>query len=228
MPTGYEVCWEFFLVTAGNMEEIPRLLGLPRSTVTLTPIPSGGRFHIVVPQRTPLFARVWRVLSWPFTMRTAARELKDAHETLSERYLELEDARTKLDRQATQLRTAHSVNDLVQRDLDLARTLDTVAKALVDEAGFVWAEITLRVTERNETRTARTASFGAADHDLPLDRVLEARGGEVIGDLRVSPKPGSRREDSEELLAFIVPTLAMALQNALSYQALADYRSGLE
>src|SRR5262249_13069773 len=32
----------------------------------------------------------------------------------------------------------------------------------------------------------------------------------------------------DELLAFIAPTLAMALQNALSYQALADYRSGLE
>jgi len=50
----------------------------------------------------------------------------------------------------------------------------------------------------------------------------------VIGDLRVAPKPGASREEREELLAFIVPTLAVALENALSYQALADYRSGLE
>jgi signal transduction histidine kinase len=231
LPERYEVCWDFFIVTAGHMEEIPRLLGLPRSTVTLTRIPGGGRFHVLVPQRTPLLARLWGVLTWPFTVRAAARELKDAHETLIERYLELEDARAKLDRQATQLRTAHSVNDLVQRELDLARTLDTVAKALVDEAGFVWAEISLPATDLGDAasaRTARIARFGADEHDLPLERALEARGGVVIGDLRVAPKPGASREEREELLAFIVPTLAVALQNALSYQALANYRSGLE
>jgi signal transduction histidine kinase len=228
LPDGYEVCWDFFIVTAGNMEELPRLLGLPRSTVTLTPITGGGRFHIVVPERTPLFARLWRLLTWPFTVRSAARELKEAHETLLERYEEIEDARTKLDRQATQLRTAHTVNDLVQRDLDLARTLDTVAKALVDEAGFAWAEITLRATDPGGPGSARVARYGEPDHDPPLERALEARGGEIIGDLRVAPRPGAHRDEREELIAFIVPTLAMALQNALSYQALADYRSGLE
>lgn len=228
MPEGYEVCWDFFTVATGHMEELPRLLGLPRSTVTLTRLAGGGRFHIIVPQGTSFLARLWRVLTWPFTVRTAARELKDAHETLIERYLEIEDARAKLDRQATQLRTAHSVNDLVQRDLDLARTLDTVAKALVDEAGFVWAEISLRASDATDPGLARVARFGADEHELPLERVLEARGGEVIGDLRVAPKPGANREEREELLAFIVPTLAVALQNALSYQALADYRSGLE
>jgi hypothetical protein len=101
MSDGYEVCWDFFLLSTGNMEEIPRLLGLPRSTVTLTPLPRGGRFHIIVPERTPLLTRVWRALIWPFTVRSAARELKAAHETLIERYLEIEDARAKLDRQAT-------------------------------------------------------------------------------------------------------------------------------
>jgi signal transduction histidine kinase len=228
MREGYEVCWDFYTVTIGHMEELPTLLGLPRSTVKLTRLANGGRYHVVIPQGTPLLARLWRLLTWPFTVRSAARELKDAHETLFERYLEIEDARAKLDRQATQLRTAHSVNDLVQRDLDLGRTLDTVAKALVDEAGFVWAEISLRATDPGEGASARVARFGAAEHDQLLERALEARGGEVIGDLRVAPRPGANREEREELLAFIVPTLAVALQNALSYQALADYRSGLE
>ena len=210
MSDGYEVCWDFYLVTIGHMEELPTLLGLPRSTVTLTRLPNGGRYHVVIPRGTPLLARLWRLLTWPFTVRTAARELKEAHETLIERYLEIEDARAKLDRQATQLRTAHSVNDLVQRDLDLVRTLDTVAKALVDEAGFMWAEIALRVTDPSDGASARIARCGAAEHEPPLERVLEARGGEVIGDLRVAPKPGANREEREELLAFIVPTLAVA------------------
>ena len=38
-------------------------------------------------------------------------------------------------------------------------------------------------------------------------------------------RPAPDRGEREELLAFIAPTLAMALQNALSFQALDDYRS---
>ncbi|MEO7729632.1 MAG: ATP-binding protein, partial [Kofleriaceae bacterium] len=232
LPPGFEVCWPFFLLSKGNFEEMPRLLGYPQANVELERLPRGGKYHITIPRRARLFARMLRAITWPFTVRAAARELQDAHETLIERYLELEDARAKLDRQATQLHTTHSVNELVQRDLDLARTLDTVAKALVDEAGFASAEITLRAPTTPEAGTAggaaRHAQFGTATDEPPLERALEARGGEVIGDLRVTPRPDANRSEREELIAFIAPTLAMALQNALSYQALADYRSGLE
>jgi signal transduction histidine kinase len=227
LPEGYEVCWDFFLISKGNFEEMPRLLGYPAANVKLEPIPHGGRYHITIRQRTRLVSRIYRTLTWPFTVRAAARELRDAHETLIERYLEIEDAKAKLDRQATQLRTAHTVNDLVQRDLDLARTLDTVARALVDEAGFVWAEIRLRPADPEASGAARTVRFGGGDHDPPLTRTLEVQG-ERIGELEVAPRAGANRAEREELLAFIMPNLAMALQNALSYQALADYRSNLE
>ena len=196
LPDGYEVCWDFFVIVSGNNEELPRLFGLPPATVKLSRIPRGGRMEISVPSwRVPLVKQIWRVLTWPFTVRAAARELQEAHETLVERYDEIEDARAKLDRQATQLRTAHSVNDLVQRDLDLTRVLDTVAKALVEEAGFAWAQITLRPTDTKDAGSdpgaTRVARFGAGEHDPPLERALEARGGEVIGDLWVAPKPGA-------------------------------------
>jgi signal transduction histidine kinase len=236
LPEGYDLPWNFFLTTSGNMEEVPRLLGLPRSTVTLTKIARGGRFRVVMPRSAPLLARLWRLLTSPFTVRSAARELKDAHETLLDRYVQIEDAQTKLDRQATQLRIAHAVNELVQSELDLARTLATVVKALVEEAGFAWAEIILRDVDPDITPThirldraaARKAAYGTGARDGLLARTLEGRGGEVIGDLKLAPKPGANRGEREELIAFIAPTLAVALQNALSYQALADYRSGLE
>src|SRR5665647_279017 len=81
LPEGFEVCWEFFIVSAGNMEELPKLLGLQRSRVTLTRLPNGGHMHIVVPKGTPLFPRIWHFLVRPFRGRAAARELKEAHET---------------------------------------------------------------------------------------------------------------------------------------------------
>jgi signal transduction histidine kinase len=229
LPEGYEVCWDFFLISKGNFEEMPRLLGYPASQVELERIPHGGRYHITIRQRTRLVTRILRTLTWPFTVRAAARELRDAHETLIERYHEIEDAKAQLDRQATQLRTAHTVNDLVQRDLDLARTLDTVARALVEQAGFAWAEIRLHPPDPEEAAAARTLRFGGGDgdHEPALTRALEVQG-QRIGELEVAPRTGANRAEREELLAFIAPTLAMALQNALSYQALADYRSNLE
>src|ERR1700733_8667642 len=78
LPAGFEICWDFYIISMGNMEELPRLLGLPRSKVTLSHIPRGGRFHILVPDRTPFLRRIWRALTWPFVARAAARELKDA------------------------------------------------------------------------------------------------------------------------------------------------------
>jgi signal transduction histidine kinase len=231
LPDEFEVCWPFFLLSKGNFEEMPRLLGYPAADVQLDRIARGGRYHITVPRRPRLVVRIFRTLTSPFTVRAAARELRDAHETLIERYLEIEDAKAKLDRQATQLRTAHTVNDLVQRDLDLGRTLATISRALVDEAGFASAEI--RLGPGADAPPSRIARFGdsggadAGDGEPPLARALEVHG-EVIGQLEVRPRAGANRGEREELLAFIVPTLAMAVANALSYQALADYRNNLE
>ena len=242
----YTASPEFFWMTRGAFISMPRLVGAGDAAVDMT-IDDGrlATYRVRYNRRRSALGSVLRALSWPFTARAAARELKDAHESLIERYLEIEHARARLDRQATQLRTAHAVNDLVARDLDLGRTLDAVARALVDEAGFAWAEIAVRPTGPGDSNTARVARFGAEDLErgsredqddgrervalaVPFERRLEARGGEVIGELRVAPRPGANRDERDELLAFIAPTLATALQNALSYQALADYRSGLE
>jgi len=214
LPDGYEAIWDFFQISAGNMEELSRLLGHPRAKVTLTRIPNGGRYHILVPPGTALFPRIWRFLTRPFTARTAARELREAHEALLERYEELESARMKLDRQAAQLRTAHTLNDLVLRDLDLERTLQTIVSALVDEARFTWAEIKLVDGDRQIWHGLRGA-------ETPLVRVLEARGGQRLGEVVVTAEVGANRVEREELLAFISPTLSLALENAV-------YRSGLE
>lgn len=215
LPEGFEVCWDFFLISSGNMEELPRLFGLPRAKLKLSRLPRGARMEIEIPTaRIPLFPRIWRIITWPFTARTAARELKEAHETLVERYAQLQDARSKLDRQATQLRTAHRINELAQRSLEVEHTLDTIAKALVEEAGFAWAEIEL-------PDLSRTARAGEHTTDEPLRRVLAGRAGQTIANLTVAPARDADRDERDELLEFIVPGLAIAVENAI-------YRSGLE
>ncbi|MBZ0238486.1 MAG: hypothetical protein K8M05_39600, partial [Deltaproteobacteria bacterium] len=225
LPEGYPVSWEFMEITAGNFEEMPRLLGYPAAKVDLSPIERGGRFHITVPKRTPFLTRMRRVVTWPLTVRAAARELQEAHLTLQERYEQLEDARTRLDRQATQLRTAYTVNELIQGDLDLDRTVDAIARALVGEAGFAGAELDVSA-HVGDVAVARTVHRGTTEGKA-LVRTLDVQG-ERIGELRVFPKPDADRAEREELLAFIVPTVAMALHNALSFHAVQDYRRSLE
>src|SRR5262249_25517901 len=58
LADGYDICWDFFIITSGNFEEMPRLLGYPRAKVELTRLPRGGRFHITVPKRTPFLTRL--------------------------------------------------------------------------------------------------------------------------------------------------------------------------
>jgi signal transduction histidine kinase len=220
LPEGFEVCWEFFVITIGNFEEMPRLLGLPRSKVTLTRIPNGGRFHIKVPEGTPLLTRIWRVFTWPFTARAAARELRSAHADLRERFDELEQARLTLDVQATRLATAHTISNVIHGDLDLARTVQSITTALVEQARFSWAKIEV-------AQAAVTAEFGKPNNGIVLERQLATKTG-AIGKIVVHPQPGSDQAEHEELLSFVEPTLSMAIQNALAYRELNEYKTGLE
>ncbi len=223
---GLEICWEFFVITSGNFVEMPRLLGYPAAEVTLTPIPRGGRFHVVVANRTSILTRIKRALTWPFTVRTAARELEAAHETLQERYEQLEDARTQLDRQATRLRTAHKVTQLIQADLDLDRTLELIAEALIDEAGFVGVELDVAVT-MDEVPIERAARRGATTGGT-LRRELAGQGQQRIGELRVFLAESADPAEGEAVLAFLVPSVSMALVNAVTFRVVEDYRQALE
>ena len=216
LPEGFEVCWDFFVISAGNVEEMPRLLGHPRATVALSRIPNGGRYHIYVPPGIALFPRMWRFLSRPFTARAAARELREAHEQLQDRYEDLEAARQTLDKQAAQLRTANTINALVQQDLDLARTLPRIATLLVGEAGAAWTGIRIDEPPLRAEHGVREASTRAT-----IDLPLSARTGTALGELSVLPRSEDAYDDMRALLELILPTLSLTVENA-------QYRSGLE
>lgn len=218
---GYEMCWDFFIVSIGNFEEMPVLLGAPRASVAISPLPNGARYRIVVPKRTALVTKVRRALTCPFTAASAARELKEAHETLLERYQELETARSALHRQATHLRIANEVSSLVQRDLDLKVTVESAVAALVSEAGFASAHII--VDHEGEAISAERGQHAARE----LARDLTGQGGQRMGKLVVTCSE-PEVDERAALLAFVTPMVAMAVHNAVSYHSLQLYRANLE
>jgi signal transduction histidine kinase len=216
LPDGYEMCWDFFIISGGNFEQIPKFLGLPRAEVDLTRLPNGCRYRIQIPSGSPLLVRIRRWLTWPFTVRAAARELQAAHESLLDRFEELEEARGKLDRQASHLRVAHAVNDLLLRDVELSTLIATLVAALVKTAGFPWAKLSL---DNGDAQLA--AEAGKSSEETKLVRAVEAQGGEVIGELQVGIGAASDLQEREDLLALITPALSTGLQNAM-------YRTSLE
>jgi signal transduction histidine kinase len=226
LEDGYQICWEFFVITSGNFEEMPRLLGLPPAKVKLTRLPRGGRLHVTLPQRVRFLTRLRRALTWPFTIRAAARELKEAHETLLERYEQLEDARTKLARREVLLDTAYRAGQQIWSERDPSTTATAIAEALVEVSGFASATVDAAPTEAPE-RLERAAASNVAEVGEALRLDLSGRG-RVTGEIVVTPRADADHDEAQTLLDLLAPTIALALDNAFAYRELADYQKGLE
>ena len=226
LDDGIEVCREFFLVSWGSFRALPTLLGLPMADVTMTLDATTAVFEIEHPVGGGILGWLRRLVTWPITVRAAARELKDAHETLQARYSELDDARSVLALQATQLSVAHTISQLIHGDLDVDRTLHAMAEALVNVGAYVRAEVRLstvvegRLLELHASQGVETSGDGITAGMLSRGR--------SIGEVQVWQKPDHDPRERRQLLEFVLPTLSMALDNAISYRELTDYRSALE
>jgi len=223
---GYATCREFFLITLGGFTALPRVFGLPPATVVMREGNNGAVYDITYPRGGGALAWLRKLLTWPFTVRVAARELKDAHEVLQQRYAELEEARGVLALQATQLGVAHTISQLIHGDLDVSRTLQAMAEALVNVGGFVSAEVHLS-TVVDGKMLEMNAAQGSPPLTEPVCSTMQSRG-RYIGDVRVWHAVDQDPRERHQLLEFVLPTLSMALDNAISYRELTDYREALE
>jgi signal transduction histidine kinase len=226
LPDDYARSRAFWVTTKGGLAAIPQLMALKPARVELQETPWGARYDIFYPRGGAWLAWAARLVTWPFTLRTAARELKEANEVLKARYAELDEARGVLALQATQLTVAHTISQLIHRDLDISRTLQAMAEALVNAGNYVCAEVHLSAVVDGKLLELR-ASQGEQLPTEPIVATVQSRG-RVMGDVRVWHAPEHDPRERGQLLEFVLPTLSMALDNAISYRELAQYRDSLE
>jgi signal transduction histidine kinase len=222
---GYPLSREFHLLTKGAFQVVPTVLWLPAAEVEMEDLPNGVRYHVRYPEGGGFPRKLIKALAWPFTARVAAHQLMEANEVLETRYQELDQARLVLANQATQLRTAHRISQLIHGDLDLDRVVAAVADALIEAAKFAAVEMSLSVDVEGKLLELRHSAGDRLDR-APLQFPVESRG-RKIGELRLwstTENPDGVRE----LMDSVLPTVAMALENALSYRVLVDYRENLE
>src|SRR6185503_18935118 len=141
LAEGLEVCWAFFLMTKGACIEMPRVLGYRAADVQLERIPRGGRYLITIPSRTPLLTKIRRAVTFPFAARAAARELKEANETLVDRNEQLELAQGALERQRLLLDAAYKTGQRIWGHREADATAAAIVESLADTDWFGGATI---------------------------------------------------------------------------------------
>jgi hypothetical protein len=183
LPDGHEVCWDFFVISKEIWRSfrgswVCRDQGQADASSPRRPVPHRGA---TADRSSPDLADDH--VAGDRAVHCSNAAASSGRQALLERYEQLEEARERVGHQATQRQTAHTVNDLIHADLDLGRTLQTIAKVLVEQAGFGFAEIKL------SEPVTRSARFGDPIGDAPFVRLLEARAGRGIGQLTVEARP---------------------------------------
>jgi signal transduction histidine kinase len=220
----HQDCRELFILSKQGLAMIPTIIGLPPATVQMREIQRGAVYDIVYPEGGGALWWVRRALMWPFAARKVARELKAANELLHERYAQLEEAQMKIQHQARQLRTAFSVSQLIRSNLDLDATIEAVAQSLVEAAHFAAAKVA--VFARSELAgLSRVVTKGdTLSSERVLTKTLEARG-QTLGELSVRLRARADLHEAEELLDQIASSVAMEINDALSFTLLTEYRN---
>lgn len=220
---GYEPCIPFFLITKGAFAALPVLFGLPGASVELHIQGGAARYTITLPPQRPFLARIRRFVVTPFRAPVLAGELQEASEVVVQRYGELQEAKKTIAQQARALETAHNISKRLHATFDLERALSVIVGALVELGGFSYARVELD----GDARSAESPSASESPPAGVVHRPLEGRD-RLLGQLYLVPKPDHTKEELDQLLSYVVPVVSLALEEAIAYAELEEYRDQLE
>ncbi len=140
----------------------------------------------------------------------------------------LDPASKPLEREARRLQTACSIIQAIHTELSLHKVVEGIVTSLVDVGGFASARLSIEATIEN-VHLAHTHEVGSIGQGDPLrhETPVFIRGIEV-GSLVVGYRCADTAEEQGELLEFILPTLFMGIDHAVSFAEVLDYRETLE
>ena len=216
----------FFAIVEGFFVNCPLLFGLPPAKVDITESATGATLIIDYPPGGGFVYHARRTLISVFSGRAAAHELAASNEALFARYQDLQSARDQLERQARHMRAAAAIGQLVHGERDLPRTLDVIAGALVENARFDGAELAIDTTFEGIAISERVFR-GQRSATPPLALPIRIQQSD-IGTLTLWSSASGDATRLDEINDHIAPTIFMAIDDALTFTVLVDYRQKLE
>ncbi len=222
----HEFCPEIFLISKGVWEQFGEQVGHKEFKIDVTWIHQGVIF-IVSWKREGILFKLKRWLHWLFNIRKAFLDLTDSHEELLNQYNKLEESKKILQQQTTQLKTAYEITKSIRRSSDIRETLNTIAEALVKDAGFSSAHIKL-FKDFDDTEINLKVHSGAEDKIVSpifLPLIINEM---TIGEIVIYPQIGKDLEECNELLKYLTPIINITIHDSLVLNSVVDHRNNLE
>jgi len=226
LEEGYEFCPEFFLISKGTWEQLALQIGHKGTNVNLTLVPPNAVFDVSWNREGFLF-KIRRAIKWLFNFKKAFLELTESHGELRNQYNKLEESKKLLQKQTTQLKTAHEISTSIRQSLNIKDTLKAIADILVKEAGFTFASIRLfkDMEDNNIDIKTETGEEIKSISRIQQEIIINEK---KIGALIVSPNLETDYRVIDELLIYLSPVINIAIHDALVLRAIIDYKDNLE
>jgi signal transduction histidine kinase/DNA-binding response OmpR family regulator len=219
-------CPEFFYISKGTWEELGTRIGHREFRVDVTITANGGIFDVSWRRETFIY-KITRWFKWLFNIRKAFYDLNETHIELLNEYNKLEDSKELLQKQTTQLKTAHEISTSIRQSLDINDTLKTLTEILISEAGFTFASIHLfkdldsnNIEIKSETGE-NIKSISQIKHEIIINE-------QIIGEIVLNPVSGIDYREVNELINYLSPVINIAIHDALVFRTIVDYRDNLE
>ncbi|MEZ4360364.1 MAG: ATP-binding protein [Kofleriaceae bacterium] len=220
---------EYLLISKGGIASMPTLLGYPEAHVELQVSGPQAVFDVTMRPKRPSLIR--RVVQAVRGSQETADELLATNEALTRRLEELSAANAHieaqaatLDDQAKRLQLAHDVSKMIHGKVDVRETLGKIAEALLTHGGVTYVKLDLAAHGAHEAASV-SAPAAAAPPDGEGQRFpIEIRTREVAN-LLLWAQDGVQLEP---MLEYVLPVVAMAIDNALAFRELEAFQRDLQ
>jgi signal transduction histidine kinase len=213
---GYEPCPDFFHFAAGGFQALPELVGLQRARVSMVWIDRGARFEIEFEARSSRRAKLLRLITRSSDARATAKELNEAIHVLEQRNVELVSIREQVERQRALLDVAYQLGQEIFAERDLKKIARSVIESLISRGGVAGVRFAIAPSPAIELDGGRMTGEPVFTSALPGE---PSRGRIEIW---------AADQDVRGLMELVLPTVTLAIDNAIAYRELAEYQRGLE
>lgn len=236
LAPGHRDCPALFHILHGALVALPRAWGQGPSEVALELSPGSATYTIrTSSSRRGLLSRTLRGIRARFAFPAMLRELEDQQAAIDTSYRELREAHARISVQATDLARVDSIGRELSKDVDLDRVLDGLVRILGEELRFDGVELWLIEESADDadqpTRTSapmrRVRQHGVVS-GLRTRRHALFSAGRLLGELVVHRPRGHDPVDTSQILDLLIPWIALALDNALTYDRLERHAEALE
>jgi PAS domain S-box-containing protein len=211
IPEGYAGSVLFFQAYEAGLRAVPTLLGHRDAAIDSEISPRRARFLIRTPRRATLLGRLRRLLQLPVAARDAYEEFTRQQHHLNRALDEVRVAQDELRGRVEQIATLDRLGRTLSRQLGSDRLPERILEFLIERFRWTGASLVVEDPEREKLlffgRSGRTDGPAAGSYGLEL-------GSHSLGRLEVWHPSGAGSVADRELLAHLLPWIAMTVSNA--------------